>query len=384
LEDEKKYLIDIAKDKTYQNQFDDYHKEFSKWRTKKDNPYGYSFVHDTREHTYVDGEGYYQRSADAAERKALVKCLGLLGIILIFMLTIDGIISLILYRIFQDPGAYAIYYSKIDAPTYEFTPILVLLYCSMNLFKYLAAFGIFVRFTGIPLKVAAPVPKGARLSKSGIFLILVILVFSRVFNYIISLVFGLINLDCVYAIAIHDPNNNLSDLIYLIFNCVLVSAVSELLFRGAIMQTFRQFGDTFAMLVSGIAFSLSYYDISSMGYAVLCSATLGLFTIRTGSLKSAIIMRITASVSGYALTRLVIDSFTNGRIVEVIICTFIMSVAAFIFARLMCNGKWAFSVKDDPSELSTGEKLKLFFTTNSIVIWLVGVAGMFFLIMRFK
>ena len=94
-----------------------------------------------------------------------MKCLGLLGIILIFMLTIDGIISLILYRIFQDPGAYAIYYSKIDAPTYEFTPILVLLYCSMNLFKYLAAFGIFIRFTGIPLKVAAPVPKGARLSK---------------------------------------------------------------------------------------------------------------------------------------------------------------------------------------------------------------------------
>ncbi len=64
MEDEKKYLIDIAKDKTYQNQFDDYHKEFSKWRTKKGNPYGYSFVHDTREHTYVDGEGYYQRSAD--------------------------------------------------------------------------------------------------------------------------------------------------------------------------------------------------------------------------------------------------------------------------------------------------------------------------------
>ena len=38
MEDEKKYLIDIAKDKTYQNQFDDYHKEFSKWRTKKATP----------------------------------------------------------------------------------------------------------------------------------------------------------------------------------------------------------------------------------------------------------------------------------------------------------------------------------------------------------
>ena len=384
MEDKEKYLIDVANDKTYQNQFDDYHKEFSKWRTKKGNPYGYSFVHDTREHTYVDGEGYFQKSADIAERKALVKCLGLLGVVMIIILAIDGITSLMLYRIFQDPGADAIYYSGIDSPTHEFNPLLVLLYCCMNLLKYLIAFLIFIKSTGIPLKVAAPVPKGAKLSKSGIFLILVIMVFSRVFNYVISLIFGLINLDCVYDIAIHDPNNFVSDLIYLIFNCVLVSIVSELFFRGAVMQTFRQFGDTFAMLVSGIAFSLTYYDISSMGYAVLCSATLGLFTLRTGSLKSAIIMRITASVSGYALTTLVIDNFTNGRIVEVGICAFIMAVAAFIFARLMCNGKWAFTIKDDPSELSTGEKLKLFFTTNSIVIWLVGVAGMFFLIMRFK
>ena len=57
MEDKEKYLIDIAKEKTYQNQFDEYHKQFSEWRSRKDNPYGYSFVHDMREHTYVDGEG---------------------------------------------------------------------------------------------------------------------------------------------------------------------------------------------------------------------------------------------------------------------------------------------------------------------------------------
>ena len=100
MEDKEKYLIDIAKEKTYQNQFDEYHKQFSEWRSRKDNPYGYSFVHDMREHTYVDGEGYYQKKADVAERAALTKCLSLLGATMMTMLFIDAIIALVFYRLF--------------------------------------------------------------------------------------------------------------------------------------------------------------------------------------------------------------------------------------------------------------------------------------------
>ncbi len=381
--DKDKYLIDIAHEKTYQNQFDDYHKEFSKWRTDEKNPYGYNFVHDVREHTYVDGEGYFLKSAEAAERKALVKCISLLGVIMLMMTAIDGIASMMFYRLFQDPAAYSIYFSSIKSNSISISPSLTLIYGCMMLLKHLLGLWLFIHFTRIPSKVAVPLPKGAKLSKSGIFLMFVIMVFGRVSNYFLHIVFGWINIDGVYSLMIHNPDDLVSDIIYVVFNCILVSIVSEILFRGAIMQTFRQFGDTFAIMISSIAFSLTFYDLSSIFYAVLCSAALGLFTLRTGSLKSAIIMRVTSACAGFALSCLVLDNYSSGRIVEVFISAFIIGVAAFIFARLMCNGKWAFVIRDDPSEITNASKLRIFFTNIPTVIWLIGVLGMILLIMRF-
>ena len=163
----------------------------------------------------------------------------------------------------------------------------------------------------------------------------------------------------------------------------MISILSEILFRGAVLQTFRQFGDTFAMLVSGIAFSLTCYDISTLGTAVIYSAALGLYTIKTGSLKTTILMRIFASVSSYMLACLTMENKEYGRLTEVIICAFIVSVSAFIFARLMCNGKWSFRIINDPSQLTNNSKLKMFFTNTYTTIWMVMVLGMFFLMVRF-
>ena len=383
MENDNKYLIDIAKEKTYQNQFDDYHKEFSEWRSRKDNPYGYSFVHDVREHTYVDGEGYSQRTAEAAEKKALVKCLGLLGATMLIMLFIDAIISLILYRAVNDSAVIAIHYSELDKQNDFFTPLVATVFGAAVVLKNLIGLWIFVHFTKIPLKVAIPSPKGAKISKSGIYLILVIMVMGKVGNYILSVIFDWINMDCVYDLVFYNPDSILADAIFVFFNCILVSIVSEFLFRGAILQTFRQFGDTFALMVSVIAFSLTYYDISSMGYATLFSAVLSLYTIKTGSVKTSILMRIVSSIASYSITCVVLDNYRNGRIVISIIYAFILTVAAFVFARLMCNGKLSFKVQDDPSELSNGAKLRLFFTNTSLTIWLVAVLGMFFLMVKF-
>lgn len=383
MEDKENYLIDIAKDKTYQNQFDEYHKEFSEWRSRKDNPYGYSFVHDMREHTYVDGEGYFQKTAEAAERTALTKCLGLLGATMLVMLFIDAIISLLMYHFFNDPMAYAVHYSELETKKTYFTPLVVAAYGAGNLIKYILGFWVFVHFSKIPMKIAVPAPKGSKLSKSGIYLILVIMVIGKIGNYLIQQIFSWINMDCVYSVAIHNQGDILSDAVYVLFNCVLVSIASEMLFRGAILQTFRQFGDTFAMLVSTITFSLTYYDISTMGYAALCSAVLALFTLRSGSLKTTMIMRIVASFLGYALTCVILNNYSNGRLIVCCIYAFIVIVAAFVFARLMCNGKLVFNVQDDPSALSNGSKMRLFFTNTPVTIWLSGVLVMLFLLMRF-
>ena len=174
-----------------------------------------------------------------------------------------------------------------------------------------------------------------------------------------------------------------SDAIYVFFNCVLVSIFSEFLFRGAILQMFRQFGDTYALLVSVITFSFTYYDVSSICYASLLAAVLGLFTLKTGSIKTAVIMRIVESISSYAVSCVILDNYSNGRVVIVCIYAFIATVAAFVFSRLMCNGKLDFRMRNDSSEIDNGAKLRLFVTNTSIMLWLVAVLGMVVLMVRF-
>ena len=383
MEKKENYLIDIAKDKTYQNQFDDYHKEFSEWRSRKDNPYGYSFVHDMREHTYVDGEGYFQKKADAAEKVALTKCLGLLGATMLVMLFIDALIAFVFYRMFNDSSLMAIHYSELDSQKTFFTPIIATIFGAATTFKYFVGLWIFIHFSKIPLKVAIPSPKRSKISKSGIYLILVIMVMGKIGTYLINKLFGLMNVDCVYDLAFHNPDSILADAIFVFFNCILVSIVSEFLFRGAILQMFRQFGDTYALIISVIAFSFTYYEISSMGYASLLSAVLGLYTLKTGSIKSAVIMRIVASIASYSLTCVVMDHYSYGRIAVSCIYAFTLVIAAFIFARLMCNGKLDFKMQNDPSALKNSAKMKLFVTNTSTTIWLVAVLGMFVLMVKF-
>jgi membrane protease YdiL (CAAX protease family) len=202
-------------------------------------------------------------------------------------------------------------------------------------------------------------------------------------TYLLNFLFGLMNVDCVYDLAFHNPDSVLADAIFVFFNCILVSIISEFLFRGAILQTFRQFGDTYALIISIVSFSFTYYDVSSFGYASLLSAVLGLYTLKTGSIRTAVIMRIISSLASYSLTCVVLDNYSNGRIVVTCIYAFIVAVAAFVFARLMCNGKLDFKMQNDPSALTNSAKIKLFVTNTSTTIWLVAVLGMYVLMVKF-
>ena len=101
------------------------------------------------------------------------------------------------------------------------------------------------------------------------------------------------------------------------------------------------------------------------------------------ALKNTVIMRSFASLASYTFTCVILDNYSNGRIIVTCIYTFIVTVSASIFARLICNGKWTFRIQDDPSELSNINKLKMLFTNTSITIWLVAVLAMYFLTVRF-
>lgn len=380
--DKNDFLIDVAKERTYQNQSDIYNEEYAKWRSDENNPYAYNFIHDTREHSYVDGEGYLTRKADVAERMALYKCLGLLGICMIIMLVIDVAGMVLLSTLFPNFDGNILYRSgkivtKNDIP---FNGALIA--CLMNVLKYLIPAIIFKKVTKLPDKVVfARSSKNSQFVSSAIVISLVVVVLGRVGNYLISFFFGFVHLDVVYAYMINSSDYSVM-IISAVVNCLIIPVVCEIFFRGVILQNFRQFGDSYAILVSCIAYGFSFYDLSNMGYAICFSVVLGLFTIRTGSLFTAILMNISASFVNYSLSYFAMMNSAVGGIVESVICTIIVGVSILAYTRLTSKGNWSFNISADISEMTYAKKIRIMLSTNSIAVWLVSSVVMTVVCMR--
>ena len=201
----KDYMIDVAQDTTYQNQSDEYKESFAKWRSNPQNSFGFQFIHDTREHSYIDGEGFVPHKAEVAERISMLKCCSLLGVCLVVRL-------------------------KMVSEQAEKIKLV----------------------TKIPNKVVFANSKGyEKMRGTAIVIMMVIIVVGRVGQYILSLLFSAVHVDGIYSILVFSTDP-ITAVISFAFFAIIVPIIQEILFRGVILQTFRQFGDTFAILITAL------------------------------------------------------------------------------------------------------------------------------------
>lgn len=197
----KDYMIDVAQDTTYQNQSDDYKKSFAKWRSNPQNSFGFQFIHDTREHSYIDGEGFVPHKAEVAERISMLKCCSLLGICLVVMLAIDFLNYFIVNKYAPDTTGTFVYFSQTDGGYGRYdvgmTFILGLLFAA----KFVVPGLIFKIVTKIPNKVVFANSKGyEKMRGTAVVIMMVIIVVGRVGQYILSLLFSAVHLDGIYSI----------------------------------------------------------------------------------------------------------------------------------------------------------------------------------------
>ena len=196
---DKDFVIDVAKERSYPEQSKEYSQAFSKWREKKDNPYAYNFVHDTREHSYVADEGYLNRKADVSERMALYKCLGLLGAVLLVMTGIDVIHAVILNLLEPEIDSTYVYYTDKSIGNINMPLSHIIILAVFDVLKYIMPAVIFVLITKIPREVAFPrVKNKANTVSFSVFIMLVILILVRICKYGTAKVFSLFHLDCIY------------------------------------------------------------------------------------------------------------------------------------------------------------------------------------------
>lgn len=367
--DKDNFVIDVAKEHKYQNQDDNYRKAYTRWRSDKDNPYTYTFVQDTREHSYMAGKGFIKVNAHDAENSTLYKCLSLLGVVMIIHLAFDVLIYAVM-RSFNLMQGNVVYFSQ--RFTEQHSQLLhVVVFIALTVVKYLTIILVYKFKTKVPLEVALPKTRANPVMDfNSVVIMLMIMVVGRLCSTLLDKIMAVFNVDSVYIYMFPDTNAAVM-MASAVLNCLIIPVFIEVFFRGFVMQSFRQFGDSFAVIVASIACCLTFYDLSYIGYSMCCSIVIGLFTIRTGSLRTAVYMHVISTAVNYLLTLVGVFSNTTGRLLEITVYMLICASALVVYSRLNNNKNWTYNIDLQSSDLPFDKKLEQVFSSNTIVLWFV-------------
>lgn len=83
--------------------------------------------------------------------------------------------------------------------------------------------------------------------------------------------------------------------------CILAPTIEELMFRKLLMEPLRPFGDTVAILYSGIAFGLLHMDIQQITYTIAAGIFLGYIMVRTNNIWYCVLQHFLFNASSFIL-----------------------------------------------------------------------------------
>lgn len=380
---DKSYLIDVAKQHKYRNQSEAYHKKYLEWRTDPKNPFGYTFVHDSRIRTYVDGEGFIDETPESNERTALKNCYRVMGVTLLIMVSVAFVRYFVMNLAFGVPYGGRTYHSELSIDNKSLSDIAAYSMLLLNILEYALAIIFLKAATRMPTKIAVPLRRSRILSTpSTIMMMLVLMAIGRIFNNILAKVLYNVNIDLPYYdyIKVSTP---LAEFICGIGQHVVIAILIEIIFRGYLLQMFRQFGDSFAVVVTSLAGCMMLYDISQMGYMFCIGIFTGIVTLRSGSIKNACLMRVIARYLNYML------SFVSGivgdywaRVTDLIFCGLILLASLIVYVKINSRRRWSFDVSTADTSITKEEKYRMLLGSPWLWVWIIGAVAMSVLLTR--
>ncbi len=378
------YVIDVAAARVYGNESASYHEAFTKWRNNKHNRYGYRFVHDTREHTYVDGEGYAERRSDNEERTSLRMCFSFLGFSMLIMFLLGQMQILLMRMLF---GVKSIDWTIISesGTTLPITMQQTLVSSGFRVFSLLVVMLLYVFFIHLPTKVTFPKssvpPKFFVYSLNAALIMMIVL---HLFDKVISITSLDLGIEITYY-TLPDTDSFGCLLVSLFCNVIVVPILMEMVFRGCVLQLFRQFGDRFAILVSSFAAACCYHDISKFLYVFCWGVILSIITVKSASIVPAMIVSMINT--GFTMTINTIlmpekNMFAN--LMESVICLSIIIVCLTLMFVMRIMMVRPFTIDSDRTALTVTQKIREVLNSPWSVIWLTVILSTMILSVNFK
>ena len=346
-----------------------YNEMFKAWRRKRKDSIGFYYVSKPNELTYLDGYGFVTDYPEAAERNALRKVMNVIGVTMMILGVIDLLYKYAVPNVLAAFGA-DIYFDKYTKTFYGDEWLILAIDTFFSVIKRLIPLLYVYKKMQMPIKVMIP----TRITNRTLFRYAIpVMLFtagcctaaSGVYERILHFV-G-IEKDKLFDM----PDSKAVLVLFLIVHIILIPIISEMHTRGALLQLLRQFGDGFAIVVTALLTSLISYNISTFCYIFVVSLVIGYFTVRTGSVITAILMRITAAAVSYGVfmaDELVSDE--NSGLVVMILMLIILGVGLVSFVKLLLNYSNNFSLNFKGRYLSFSDKCGITASSIPVVIGL--------------
>lgn len=299
LQNEEK--TDVTEDFDYSGQSEEYIKIYKKWRKNPDNQYAYNYIKNKHEITFTDSEGFVNNYPEKKEYEVLGKILYTFGVVLIIYLFTEYVISKLLVEVLDYLGL-NIHNSFLNYSIYGGKTEVMIVMISITLLKFCIPIFILNKTFKMPFKASFPYKLQ---SKKDLFLCIAL---SLLVSVLTSISRAYSNTTRDFFSFFHGNNDkiffmNQNELIiYMFFDIIVVSVITELLFRGVIFQALRQFGDFYAVMISALFSAFITHDVASFPASFAVSIIAGISILRSGTMFTAFSVAITNKIYLFMLS----------------------------------------------------------------------------------
>ncbi len=349
----------------YQNK--EYNESFREWRKQKQNSIGFYFVEKPNQLTYQDKVGFIHDYPEAKETHAFQRVMTVLGLVLLYRVIFDVFTMYFLPVILEYMGL-NIHTAFFSGSRHGDETLILTLDLITNILGRILPIGILIKHLQMPFKVMLP----TKITNKPMFFfsipaILLVTSTCSMMSYFYEAVLNLFSINTSRSLMIPEEAENLP--LFLI-QMVLVSVVTELCVHGVFLQLTRQFGDGTALVITSLITTFVTYDITMMPFTFITALVIGYFTIRTGSVITAVTMRFIQRFFVYMLYFLdyiADDSYSSTVIAAMFFTTLIIGLTGTV--RFFCHYSDRFSISLKERYMSAPEKILASASCVPLIVW---------------
>ncbi len=240
---------------------------------------------------------------------------------------------------------------------------------AVYLFSLLPPLFIHIAIVGIPPKKALPFnPINSDMGKGGIFIglaMITIATYSTNWFYLALRTFGLE----ASQPESYSPETLSGRIAYFITAVIIPAFVEEMFLRGAVMQSLRPFGDTFALIISSLLFGMLHMNFIQMPYAFIMALCIGYFVMRSGSLWVGVIIHLINNGTATLIDFYMEDSgFEASSVINMAFDILYIVMGFIALLMLIKNHKDLFRLNGYRGVLPLPERVKYFSLSPVFVI----------------